>query len=342
MAYFECIIGSGSATAIPLIVTCTSSFAGTTITASKTGARTQTQTCPSSSPYEVTFILPEDGIWTISGIVSGQTFSETVTILPYEANLSDIPEGATVTPTDDIQIWLHCSNIWDKNYTTLSQVLADASTLQALIASTNAVDYMARSATWSTDVTADSSAMSYIGLNDYCSDALLSNSTWLNAICNSTHFDSVLTTKVPTMTSSTAPSGEVSASSTTNGSPYKVFDGRTGQSSGGSYWDTTNYSNAWIRYRFTSPVAVRKMYFNTWNGVTVQIEEPAHIQASNDGTNFINLKDFTTPGNGVNGINVNFVNNTKYQYYQVKFDQGNYQSTARHAFVDEMQYYGRT
>ena len=36
-----------------------------------------------------------------------------------------IPNGKTVTPTDDIQTWLHCAGIFDNNYTTLAQVLND-------------------------------------------------------------------------------------------------------------------------------------------------------------------------------------------------------------------------
>ena len=65
---------------------------------------------------------------------------------------SNIPDGRTVLPTDDIQIWLHCANIWNKSYTTLAEVLADTDTLLALITSNNAVDYMVRSTTWAESV----------------------------------------------------------------------------------------------------------------------------------------------------------------------------------------------
>lgn len=63
-------------------------------------------------------------------------------------NTHKIPDGRTVEPTDDIQIWLHCANIWNKTYTTLAEVLTDTDTLLALITSNNAVDYMVRSTTW--------------------------------------------------------------------------------------------------------------------------------------------------------------------------------------------------
>ena len=57
------------------------------------------------------------------------------------------PDGRTVEPTDDIQIWLKCAGL-NKPYTTLAEVLADSSTLEALIADSNAVDYLVRSTTF--------------------------------------------------------------------------------------------------------------------------------------------------------------------------------------------------
>lgn len=224
MAYFDCQIVQGGG-GIILVVTCYSDFAGATITATD-GETTLQATCPSSSPYTVEFKIPNSGSWTISGTASGQTGSITV-VIPDSATLNPpIPTGSTVTPVNDIQIWLHCADIWNMNYTTIEQVLADASTLQALIASNNAADYMARSTSWASSVTANSSAMAYIGANNYCADKLLANSTWCTAICNSTYFENVLNVKVPTMTSNTAPSGEAFGSTLWSGSNhYYAFDG---------------------------------------------------------------------------------------------------------------------
>ena len=118
------------------------------------------------------------------------TISKSVTVADggtYSIMLNAIPTGSTVTPVNDIQTWLHCADIWDKNYTTLDEVLADAPTLQALIASNNAADYMARSTEWASD--------SNIGL-------------------------------VPIMTSNTAPYGEAFYSNGDSSYPaYKAFDG---------------------------------------------------------------------------------------------------------------------
>lgn len=85
MAYFHCLIGGGSGGGYELTVTCDADFAGTTITCTD-GVTTLTQTCPSASPYEVVFAIPNGGEWTISGVVGGQTISTGVNI-PTSAEL---------------------------------------------------------------------------------------------------------------------------------------------------------------------------------------------------------------------------------------------------------------
>lgn len=345
MAYFECIIGSGSATAIPLIVTCSSGFAGTTITASKTGARTQTQTCPSSSPYEVTFILPEDGTWIISGVVSGHTFSETVTILPYEANLNDIPEGSTVLPTDDIQTWLHCAEIFDKNYTTFSQVLADASTLQALIASNNAVDYMVRSTTWASSVVSDSSAMTYIGLNDYCSDALLADSTWLTAICGSTYFESVLNVKNPTMTSDTTPSGRCFGSSlySTSYKYWYAFDNNASKAWYPKYASGGSQAGQYCGYQFTNQT---KAHYIKLKYKSRSFDSVIKFQGSNDGNTYVDIADINIQSTGSTDAYVDgawtLINSTAYDYYRVYIVSGTGGTSGQGFGLNQMDIYCRS
>lgn len=292
------LVSSGGGDGADLIVTCSANFAGSVITCTDGSSYTKTQTCPSSSPYEVTFESIPAGTYTISGVVSGQTFSITKTITDFDALLSDIPDGSTVTPTDNIQIWLHCANIWDKTYTSISEVLSDASTLQTLISDNNASDYMARSTTWTSDVTADSSAMTYIGANDYCSNKLLSNSIWLNAICSSTYFENVLNSKVPTMTSATAPSGQVSQSGIFEGSAiyagWKAFDGNDN-----TRWLAARSSSAsptnYIQYMFVDPIMVKKIHLNlTSSWGTASLITSIKLQGSNDGSTFEDLQEFTS------------------------------------------------
>lgn len=323
---FKCALAGGGDGA-SLIVTCTQNFAGSTITLTN-GVKTYTQVCPLSSPYEVIFESVATGVWTVSGIAQGQTFSTSVTITDFEALLADIPEGSTATPTDDIQIWLHCANIWDKAYTTISQVLADASTLQALIASNNAADYMARSTTWANDVTADSSAMTYIGLNNYCADALLSDSTWLNAICNSSYFESVLNVKVPTMTSNTTPSGQAFGS---DGLPaWYAFDKSSNR------WYGNNNVNQYVGYRFTQNVAVYRV------DITPHLEQGHYtlknfkIQSSNNNSNYND--EYSGQMADAGSIAKIILNNpTKTDYWRL-FGVNAYTGFIS---VDELQFYGR-
>lgn len=310
---FRCTLASGGA--LILTVTSDSAFAGQTITCTD-GTTTLTQICPSTSPYTVEFKIPNGGTWTIS---SGMT-STSVTI-PSSAELHNIPNGSTITPTDDIQIWLHCANIWDKSYTTITQVLNDASTLQALIASSNAADYMARSTTWASDVTADQSAMSYIGLDDYCADALLADSTWLNAICNSTYFESILNVKVPTMTSNTTPSGTCFASSndpnTTYFATWKAFDGNNG-----SAWACgTGKKSANLGYIFTSAVKIKKIFAkfrydgSSENSITYKIE------GSNDGNTWTDISSSTTKKltQGMEETILGTLSNSDFTHFRISF-----------------------
>lgn len=298
MAFLKCSYGAGGGNSnIKLVVTCAPAFAGSTITATD-GSSTFAKVCPLTSPYEVYFENIAVGTWTVSASYQGTTYSTVITIMDFEATLSNLPDGATVLPINDIQIWLHCANIWDKAYTSISEVLSDASTLQTLISDNNAADYMARSTTWASDVAADSSAMTYIGLNDYCSNKLLSNSIWLNAICSSTYFENVLNSKVPTMTSATAPSGAVSQSgifeNQSNYAGWKAFDGSNSTrwlAARSSSTSPTNY----IQYMFVDPIMVKKIHldFTTTWGATSHITS-IKLQGSNDGSTFEDLQEFTT------------------------------------------------
>ena len=326
MLLFECTLASAGG-ALILTVTCDSDFAGQTI-ACTDGTTTLTQTCPSSSPYTVDFSIPNSGTWTISsGVIS------TSVTIPDTAELHGIPDGSTVTPTDDIQTWLHCANIWDKAYNTISQVLGDPTTVTALIASNNAVDYMARSTTWASSVCANSSAMTKIGANNYCANELLADSTWLNAIGNSTYFESVLNAKVPTMTSANTPSGVVSASSTlssgsTTYKDYYAFDGNDS-----TKWYSANNSNEkWIKYHFATALKVMKYVLK------LDWKNSYKIQGSHDNSTWTDLTDLYTPSSNTEEKSEVINNTTAYEYIRLYAPSGQ----SIYIGMKELQFYGRT
>lgn len=335
--------GTITATAAGATITVTygSDFYNKTMTCTK-GTTTYTQTTTSSGT--TTFSVAESGIWTIT--CNGVSVNVTI-VLEYSTQMK--PDGATVTPTDDIQTWLKCGGIYDKNYTTIGQVLADTTSLLTLISDNNAVDYMVRSTTWVSSVCANSTAMTDIGANDYCANTLLADSTWCTAICNSTYFESVLNVKVPTMTSNTTPSGVASASSsftTNNRHPFKAFDGN-----GTTAWqgnEGVQTLSLYIQYQFTSAVNVKKVSIqNFTDDAPYYNVKTFDLQASNDGTNFTTIASGLTNAPTASTITTNDVmgNDTAYKYWRVT-NIRSHNSTSddpsnMYTMIAELQFYGR-
>lgn len=188
-----------------------------------------------------------------------------------------------------VQNWLRAGNITDKTYTTLAEVLADTTTLSALIASQDAVDYLVTAKGFIDGIVADATAMSYIGLNNYCANMLLNDAEWANAIAKATNIESVSNIKVPTMTSATTPSGTVISNGVnyaTGYDPWKAFRGATT----GNLWCLQTAlmgSENYCGYIFTSAVKIFgfKMYRNSAASFTPTIK----VQGSTDGTSWLDI-----------------------------------------------------
>lgn len=234
-----------------------------------------------SSPY--TFTVHSIGMYTIAGerdditeivevdiTTNGQTINITLDLLP---------DGETVTPTDDVQTLLLCAGIDDKPYTTISALIADDTTLLKVITHDNAIDYLVRSTTFASAITADSDAMAMIGSYDYASDTLLADSTWAMAITDSTYASSVINISTPKMTSDNTPSGVCSAK-TTAGSSYpawKAFD-----KDNSSIWaSATNPSDDYLRYKFAKAVGIGFVKIKTVYSGSLRLKTLS-IKASND------------------------------------------------------------
>lgn len=177
---------------------------------------------------------------------------------------NSVPKGTTVEPINNVQLWLNCANVYDKPYSTIAEVVADDTTLNAVINNENATDYLIRSVGFSVDITSNSNAMMYIGLNDYCAKKLIVNAEWLDAICSSSYFESVLNTKVPTMTSNTEPEGIVTSDSIDlDGNrylPYVVFDGKVKNWSSTFGFRGTKADN-YIGYEFNKYINVKYFFY---------------------------------------------------------------------------------
>ena len=143
-------------------------------------------------------------------------------------NLGDNGTKCTIYLTallNSVSEWLKIIDS-NKTYTTLSEVLNDTDTLEALINNNSDCDYLSNSTYWISDITNNSNAMEYIGNNEYCGNILFYNEDWENAISNSTYLEKILKSIVPVMTSNTTPYGEAFAYTiASNTEPYYEFDG---------------------------------------------------------------------------------------------------------------------
>ena len=286
--------------------------------------------------------VKEFGTYTIT-IDNSNTIILLVDIVKvYTVNSS--PEGSTVTPTDDVGIWLECGERTE-SYTTLSEILADSTCLSALISSENACDYLVRSTTFATAIVADSGAMALIGLNNYCANSLLADSTWLNAIANSAYVESVLNVKVPTMTGDTSPSGECIAKTNASGQQkYKAFDNdlSTTWSASTTTYDGTEY----IGYGFTSAKKIYVAHFipRYLTGYTEVVAEIKY-QGSNDKSNWTDISSTEeiqiTTTSTQTPHNTELTTGTNYQYYRALYMSRVSGATTVYPTVAELQFYGR-
>lgn len=294
---------------------------------------------------KLTLYPMHSGNWECScySSVTGTTMKKTIELLYWgttNVEFNDKPNGATVTPTDNVQTWLHCANIWDKtDLTTIDDVIADTTTLNILISDNNASDYLARSTTWTNNICSNESAMTYIGLNDYCANKLLGDSTWLKAICNSTHFEKVLTVKIPTMTSNTSPSGEAFGSPYYNNMSeytwYKAMD----KNNNTCWHASVGLSTAQLGYDFGKQVIVKKILLKNRNDSSTTSAPKTFSLEGYNGTSYVKIQDFTNNNNNLGAETTYIVNNNDEPYSKYRLNiTSSYSSVYA---LGELQFYGR-
>jgi hypothetical protein len=254
------------------------------------------------------------------------------------------PTGSSVTPVNNVRNWLDSAKVFDKNYTTISQVLSDTTTLQTLISSNNANDYLVRSTSWVSNVCGNSTAMSYIGLNNYSANTLLADSTWLNGIANSEYIESVMNVKVPVMTSDTTPSGRVVYSSQYDAnlnSARTVFDGNdtvNAWNCAPSEYGKTN--QAYVGYMFPSNKKILFAKVIPVYGSPNYKNYNYRLIGSDNGSSWVEISSANTAATYDSWNPILYVTTpTTRQYYGVR---GSFQSgTSIYAQLVSVQFYGR-
>lgn len=349
MNYFRCTVG-GSGKGNTVTVTCAEEFAGLTITLAKTG-KTYTKTCPSTAPYTVTYYGVENGTYTVSCTVDGETYSETVIV-------QDI--SCVLNYGFNWKIWVDTASQLDSSdYDSLDEVLEDEKALRELFLEHACVDYMASVAASNGDletVINDDYCAKWINNCDYALDFLGAN-TVIKALMDEADkygygewviTDSTTTPptwgpkgNVPVMTANNAPYGTVSASTQYNNDygAWRAFDG--GETSAENYWSSTSgsVSNQWISYKFVNPTNVKRLFIlaNILNNDN-KMPKDCKLQYSNDGTNWVDVATFTNPQTTVRNYQ-DTPNNIYALYWRVLFIN-NY-GDSQYMYVREIQFYGR-
>ena len=331
----------------PYIVqfTCDSGYIGQTLTMTYKGTPHAGETVDNvsgtvASDGTLTLYPMHSGNWECScySSVIGTTMKKTIELSYWgttNVEFNDIPDGATVTPTDDVQTWLNCANVWDKSYTTISEVVADTTTLNTLIANENANDYLVRSTTWASDVCSNESAMTYIGLNDYCANKLLANSTWLEAICNSAYFEKVLNKSVPTLTSKTGSDGGEAEASNYYNVGFEAF--RAFDNNSNNFWAAkSEVTSGWIQYKFVNPVNVKKVKLKNSQYQGGQVNT-FKIECSDNGVNWKSTNIITSTNKAVSGTSLYNINLQKALYWRLTV----LTTVNANINIDELQFYGR-
>lgn len=296
-----------------------------------------------TNPY--TFTVHNAGTWTLSVSLNGKTYTDSIVITAtgqtesVTVKVSDIYDGSTVTPTNDVETWLYCADLTDTGYTILSDVLNDNIVLRKLMANDNAVDYLVRSASWVSDICGNENAMVFIGASDYASDTLLADEGWCNGICNSEYAENVLNVKVPAMTSETTPSGNVIHNNTNWASAYKAFDGNT---TSYTYINNKGVTNNYIGYVFENlkKIFLTKLHFNIFGSGNVS--RTLILQAGNESSGYTDLSTITqtfTPSTEPK-IDIVTFNPSQYDSYRLFGATTWYQDGFQLGFK-EIQFYGR-
>ena len=270
---------------------------GGTCSCSKSGTTTLYAT---GSPY--TFTVHESGTYTITAIANGETYTDTVEVTTSGQTESlTIPEGSTVTPTDSVATLLSCAGIHDTSITSVSDLLADTTTLLAVINSNNAIDYLVRSTTWAgielvpvmtSDTTPSGECFGSAVYNAYaCYKAF-------NGILGSTNDGNRFITQV-------VPNGYL-----------------------GYHLPTP---------RIVNKVRITQVYGSTETGTT-NTGTTLYIEGSNDGTTYTTLLTKTCTVDEVRTtLELSFSNDTAYSYYRVRSSGGNLNSGMFE--VRELQFY---
>ncbi len=329
--------------------------AGNTVTASK-GSYSVSSTFDVSGDA-IIIGFGEIGNITITATNGSETGSTIISIPNFSVYTARVGYGL------DYKSWLIAGGIDSSYYESLDEVLADEEAIRRLMTIHASIDYLA-SITNANDAMAiailnNDICAKWINLRDYALDTLYANE-YTKAIMDEAdkygYGEWTLVGQVPTMTSNTAPYGEIifDRYDTRFSQPYYVFSGNiaTTENHGWYSADSSTYSTsgvytlpAYLGYHFTNSICVKS--FRIRNRVS---STPANIfgaykfsiQGSNDGSSWVTIKAYEDENN-TSGAYRTFScsdNEDSYSYYRLYFIQGHSsQQISTNVWISELQFY---
>lgn len=182
--------------------------------------------------------------------------------------------------------------------------------------------------------------------NGTITDAVTINNvtTVKTIVFNGSTIDEILgAVKVPNMTNNNVPSGIVTGSSKWSDTYnyWKAFN------DGNNAWASASnqLTDQWLDYEFASAVKVNSVIWeNRKDSNEIMPPKNYKIQASNDGTNYVDLTPIITNSNSDKGAKhyVSFANDTAYTHYRFfAIDLLDTGSSARFIAIGKIQYYGQ-
>lgn len=220
-----------------------------------------------------------------------------------------VPDGRTVTPINDVTVWQQCAGIANPTYTTLADILADVGVLSVLMASDNAVDYLVRSKSWST--------------NKELVPTMTSNTTPSGYVASAT------------------------SSLSSSYDAYKAFNGSYSTGTTDRWLSTQDTEGGRLTIKFPSAVCIKKSSIVEYCADQTQThnETTIYVEGSNDGTTWSDTLGslVLTDANKKNIQNITLNNNASYLYYSVRFETYNITSVGtKYCGLAEVQFYPQT
>ncbi len=182
--------------------------------------------------------------------------------------------------------WADLAGVDGSQFETLRHMVRDIETMQKLMSSTQAVDYMLKNEIIRREVIQSEEAMTAIGKSDYAARKVLTDDTWQEEIFKSSYGhkideNSILPQKME--------KGQAICNAYgLDYVPQNAFDGTIE-----NQWWTDNLQEAYIGYDFTEPVNVYKIVVK--KGQYVEVSDyyvrTGHIQYSDDGENWVNVSE---------------------------------------------------